>query len=455
MSGNLSLEDLKVKVSKGEIDTVIAAQVDMQGRLMGKRFQANFFLDSAIKESHSCNYLLATDLEMATVSGYAASSWERGYSDYTMIPDLSTLRVIPWLKATALVICDIIDHHSHQEVPHSPRAMLKAQIARLEKMGMKAMMATELEFYMFKQSYEEASKMGYRNLDLSSSYNQDYHILQTSKEEEVLQAIRNGLYGAGIPVEGTKGEAAAGQGEINVRYSDALDTADNHVITKNGCKEIAWGKGRALTFLAKYHNDLSGSSSHVHQSLWSMDGKPLFLDPKGNHGMSSLMEHFLAGQMKYADDITYFLAPYINSYKRFAKGTFAPTKSIWSLDNRTAGFRICGDHSKSIRIECRIGGSDLNPYLAMAALLAAGIEGVEQKLPLCAEFKGDAYQAASEKGIAPTLREAIISLRNSQLLRKNFGDEVINHYCHAAEWEQEEYDRRITDWEIARGFERG
>ncbi|MCA1968110.1 MAG: glutamine synthetase family protein, partial [Rhizobium sp.] len=278
---------------------------------------------------------------------------------------------------------------------------------------------------------------------------------QTTKEEDVMRAIRNGLQGAGIPVENTKGEASAGQGEVNVRYADALTMADRHVIIKNACKEIAWQRGKAITFLAKWHYNAAGSSSHIHQSLWSVDGKtPLFFDDKGEHGMSELMKHYMAGLLSHASEITYFLAPYINSYKRFMAGTFAPTKAIWSKDNRTAGYRLCGENTKGIRVECRVGGSDLNPYLAMAALLAAGIDGIEKKMALEPAFTGDAYGAKDVREIPRTLRSAAVALNGSAMLRQAFGDDVVEHYVRAAEWEQGEYDRRITDWEVARGFER-
>ncbi|WP_323794967.1 glutamine synthetase family protein [Nisaea sp.] len=454
MAGKLTLEELRAAVASGEIDTVLAAQIDMQGRLMGKRFHAEFFCESAYDETHSCNYLQATDMEMNTVEGFKATSWQAGYGDYTMKPDLSTLRRIPWLEGTALVLCDMLDHHTHEEVPHSPRAILKKQVARLEAMGMKAFMATELEFFLFKQSYEQAHAQGYRNLDVISPYNEDYHIFQTTKEEGVMRAIRNGLNGADIPVENSKGEADAGQEEINVRYAEALTMADRHVLIKNGCKEIAWAKGHAISFLAKWHYDYAGNSSHVHQSLWSLDGTPLFFDPDAKYGMSELMQSYVAGLLAHAGEITCFLAPYINSYKRFVAGTFAPTKSVWSMDNRTAGFRVCGDGTKAVRVECRIGGADLNPYLAMAALLAAGIDGIEKKMALEPEFKGDAYGGANIREIPATLREATMALDGSTMLRSAFGDEVIDHYVHAARWEQIEYDRRVTDWEVNRGFER-
>ena len=382
-NGMLTLGDLKREIAAGTIDTVVAAMVDMQGRLIGKRFHAQFFADSGHEETHGCNYLLGVDIEMEPVPGYKATSWEKGYGDFVLKPDMATLRRVPWLPGTALVICDVLDHHTHEDVPHSPRAMLKKQLRRLEAMKLKAYMASELEFFLFDDSYDIANQKGYRNLKTSGHYIEDYHILQTTKDESVMRAIRNGLHGAGIPVENSKGEWGPGQEEINVQYAEALEMADRHTIIKNGCKEIAYGLGRAITFMAKWDYGMAGSSCHVHQSLWSADGaSPLFLDKAGEHGMSATMKHYLAGQLEHAGEITYFLAPYINSYKRFMAGTFAPTRAIWSFDNRTAGYRICGAETKSIRLECRVGGADLNPYLAFAALLAAGLDGIEKKMTL-------------------------------------------------------------------------
>jgi len=368
---------------------------------------------------------------------------------------MATLRRIPWLEATALVLADVVDHHHYADIPHSPRAMLKKQIVRLTDKGMKAFFASELEFYLFDESYEAIQGKAYRDPKTAGYYIEDYHVFQTSKEEPVMRAIRNGLHGAGIPVENSKGEWGPGQEEINVRYAEALDMADRHVIIKNGCKEIAYKAGKAITFMAKWRYDLAGSSSHVHASLWDAAGtKPLFADPPAPHGMSDLMRHYLAGQLAHAREITFFLAPCINSYKRFQAGTFAPTRAIWSIDNRTAGFRLCGEGTKAIRSECRVGGADLNPYLAFAALLAAGLSGIEQKLELEPPFVGDAYQSDAAREIPKTLREATDALRGSKMLRAALGDAVVDHYVHAAEWEQGEYDRRITDWELKRGFER-
>ena len=456
MTGKLSFSDLETEVAGGEIDTVVAAFTDMQGRLMGKRFQASYFAEGAYEETHACNYLLADDIDMEPVPGYKAASWAKGYGDFVLKPDLSTLCRIPWLQGTALVLCDVLDHHTHEDIAHSPRAILKKQIARLNDLKMKAYMASELEFFLFDESYETASSKGYRNLKTAGSYIEDYNILQTTKEEGVMRAIRNGLQGAGIPVENSKGEWGPGQEEINVKYAEALEMADRHVILKNGCKEIAWAQGKAITFMAKWDYGLAGNSAHIHQSLWTQDGKrPLFHDPKGDHGMSELMKHYMAGLLMHADEITYFLAPYINSYKRFQAGTFAPTRAVWSFDNRTAGYRLCGAGGKSVRVECRVGGADLNPYLAFAALLAAGLDGIEKKMELEPVFSGDAYDTKRKaREIPKTLREALDLMDKSTLLRKAMGDEVIEHYLHTGRWEQFEYDRRITDWEIKRGFER-
>ena len=452
MTGNLTFKDLELAVTDGSIDTVLVCMVDMQGRLMGKRFHAKHFISEGHKETHCCDYLLATDLEMGTPDGYAATSWEDGYGDYTMKPDLTTLRKTPWLDGTAMVICDVLDHHTHEEVTHSPRAILKKQIKRLQEMGFDPIMATELEFFLFEKSFKEIQENGFRELRPISSYNEDYHILQTTKEEHIMRPLRNYLWDAGIPVENSKGEAETGQEELNIKYDNALNTAEHHTIAKHAVKEISWSKGHAVTFLPKWHHDKVGSSSHVHQSLWK-NGENAFYDPADKLGMSEVMKHYMAGLLSYTSDITFFLAPYVNSYKRFAKGTFAPTRIIWSVDNRTAGFRLCGAGSKNVRVECRIGGSDMNPYLAIAAQIAAGIAGIENKLLLDEPAKGDVYQGDT-KMIPASLREAKDALSASEMLKSAFGEDVVKHYCRAAEVELEEFDRVVTDWEIARGFER-
>ena len=453
MADGLSFSALKEKVREGTIDTVLVCMVDMQGRLMGKRFHAEEFVETAHHETHCCNYLLATDLEMATPDGYAATSWRQGYGDYVMKPDLSTLRPMPWLEGTAMVLCDVLDHHHHEPVPHSPREILKRPIAHFEAHGLTPMMATELEFFLFRHSYGDIQRSGFRDLEPISLYNEDYHILQTTKEEHVMRPLRNTLRQAGIPVENSKGEAETGQEELNIRYAEALLCADHHTIAKHAAKEIGWAKGHAVTFLPKWHHAKVGSAAHIHMSLVK-DGSNVFHDPEGEHGMSETMRHFMAGLIAYAADFTVFLAPYVNSYKRFARGTFAPTKTAWSIDNRTAGFRLVGEGTKGVRVECRIPGSDMNPYLAQAAMLAAGLKGIEDKLTLEPPAGGDMYENDSVPEIPRTLRAATETLRGSSLAREAFGEKVVAHYVRCAEWEQEEFDRVVTDWEIARGFER-
>ena len=335
----MNYQQLKTQIADNAIDTVLVCIVDMQGRLMGKRFHGEAFLDIAETETHCCNYLFATDLEMNTPDGYTSTSWQDGYGDYIMKPDLSTLRPMPWLEGTAFVLCDVIDHHTHAPVSHVPREILKNQISRAEKMGFSSVMATELEFFLFRGTHDEIAHSGYR-LQPISNYNEDYHIFQTSKEEFVMRPIRNHLRAMDIPVEGSKGEAESGQEELNIRYADTLATADHHTLAKHAVKEIAHQHGVAASFLPKWHKDRVGSASHVHQSLWH-DGENAFFDHHKALGKSQIMDHYLAGLIKYAREYTYFLAPYINSYKRFAKGTFAPTKILWSVDNRTAAFRLC------------------------------------------------------------------------------------------------------------------
>ena len=449
----LTLEALKKHAKSGQIDTVLVCLVDMQGRLMGKRFHVSNFLESAHKETHCCDYLLATDMEMATPDGYAASSWEKGYGDYVMKPDLATLRQIPWLDGTALVLCDIIDHHSHQPVAHSPRQMLKTQVARATAMGFTAMMATELEFFLFEHSFDDIRRAGFRDLAPISGYNEDYNILQTSKEEHVMRPIRNLLVAASVPVENTKGEAETGQQELNIRYADAMLAADHHVLAKQAVKEIANANGHAASFMAKWHHAKVGSAAHIHQSLFK--GKTnAFHKAKADHSMSDTMRAYVAGLLKYSGETTAFLAPYINSYKRFLPGTFAPTKIAWSIDNRTAGYRLVGDGTKGVRIECRIPGSDMNPYLACAAQLAAGLSGIDEGLVLSDPIKGDLYAMKRVPEIPHTLRDATERLRKSKMLRAAFGDDVVDHYTRAAEIEQEAFDAVVTDYEIQRGFER-
>jgi glutamine synthetase len=451
MSGNLDLETLKKEVGAGTIDTVLVCFTDMQGRLIGKRVAARFFLEHAMHELHACDYLLALDMEMEPVPGYEAASWDKGYGDFAIRPDLATLRRIPWLEGTALVLGDVADHHGHDLV-HSPRAILKRQLTRARDLGFKVNMASELEFYVFNEPFEAAREKTYRGLKTAGWYIEDYHVFQTTKEESLIRAIRNGMEAAGIPVESSKGEWGPGQAELNLRFAEALEMADRHAIYKNGAKEIAWLQGKCVTFMAKWDFKLAGSSCHIHSSLAdARSGASAFLDEDG--GESDLFKHYLAGQLALARDMTFFLAPYINSYKRFQAASFAPTKAVWSTDNRTAAFRVMGE-GPSLRIECRLPGADVNPYLAYAALIAAGLYGIENELELEPAFEGDAYKGEGIAEIPKTLRAALECLERSTALRSAFGDRVIEHYLHCGRWEQAECDRRVTDHELIRGFER-
>jgi len=452
MKASLDLATLRKLVKSDEIDTVLTVFPDQQGRLLGKRVVGRYFLDAVMHEAHACDYLLATDLEMDTISGYKASSWEKGYGDFIIKPDMSTLRLIPWLEKTALVMGDCLDHHGHG-LPHAPRTMLKKQVAKARQMGFVSKMASELEFYIFEDTFGAARNRDYKGLTPPGWYNEDYHIFQTTKEEPLIRAIRNGMEGAGVPVEFSKGECGFGQAEINLRYAEVLEMADRHSIYKNGVKEIAFAHGKSVTFMAKWDFAQPGSSCHIHNSLWdAKTDKAVFFDKNQPHGMSKLFQHYLAGQLSLAREMSLFLAPTINSYKRYQAGSFAPTKAVWSSDNRTAGFRLCGE-GKSLRIECRIPGADANPYIAFAVLLAAGLHGIEQKMKLEPMAKGNIY-AQDVRQVPTTLREAIDALDNSKVLRKLLGDDVIDHYLHTARIEQGEYDKRITDWELRRYFER-
>ncbi len=446
-------ETLRAAIEDGTVDTVLVCLPDMQGRLVGKRVTGAYFRDHVVDGMHACDYLLTVDMEMTPVPGYRVASWGLGYGDFSVRPDLATARLIPWLPGTALVLGDCLDQDG-RELPHSPRAILKRQIARAEAAGYVVKMATELEFYVFDETYESAADKNYHDLETAGWYIEDYHILQTSKGEPLIRAIRNGMEGAGIPVESSKGEWGPGQQEINLRYASALEMADRHAIYKNGAKEIAHLHGKAITFMAKWNDDFAGNSCHLHSSLWHATSRaPLFGDESDPRGMSALFRWYLAGQVELAREMTYFLAPYINSYKRFQAGSFAPTKAVWGTDNRTVGFRALGPGSAT-RVECRIPGADANPYLAMAATIAAGLHGIEQRLELGAEFTGDAYAAADAPDVPATLREALEALDGSRILREALGDRVIEHYLHAGRWEQSEHDRRVTDWDLRRNFER-
>jgi glutamine synthetase len=446
----LTVEELRVLVEAGEIDTVVLALPDMQGRLQGKRFHAQFFVDEVLAHgTEACNYLLAVDVDMNTVGGYAMSSWERGYGDFAVHPDLATLRLVPWLPGTALVIGDVA-WLDGAPVTASPRQILRRQLDRLAERGWTAMAGTELEFIVFRDSYEAAWELGYRELTPANQYNVDYSVLGTSRVEPLLRGIRNGMAGAGMTVESAKGECNPGQHEIAFRYADALTTADNHVIYKTGAKEIAAQAGMSLTFMAKY-NEREGNSCHLHVSLRDADDRPVFAGD-GQHGFSEVFEHFVAGQLAVLRELTLLYAPNINSYKRFAEGSFAPTAVAWGLDNRTCALRVIG-HGSSLRVENRTPGGDVNPYLALAAAIAAGLYGIENELSLEPEFTGNAY--GSDKPRVPaTLRDAAELFEKSSLARAAFGEDVVEHYANMARVELAAFDSAVTDWERVRGFER-
>jgi glutamine synthetase len=431
-------------VQAGEIDTVLLALTDMQGRLQGKRFTAEHFLEEiAGHGAEGCNYLLAVDVEMNTVGGYEMSSWERGYGDFAMRPDLDTLRPVPWQEATAMCLADLA-WADGSDVVASPRQMLKAQLARLAQRGWSTNASTELEFLVFRDSYEEAWHKGYRDLEPANLYNVDYSLLGTARVEPLIRRIRNSMQQAGMSVENSKGECNLGQHEINFRYADALRTADDHSIYKNAAKEIAAQEGMSISFMAKF-NEREGSSCHIHFSL-SDEGGLLFVRDR------AVFEAFLAGQLSCLRELTLMLAPNVNSYKRFAEGSFAPTAVAWAHDNRTCSLRVVG-HGSALRFENRAGGSDLNPYLALSAIIAAGLHGVDQGLELEPEHQGNAY--LSDKPRLPgTLREARDLFATSEVARSAFGAEAVAHYCNAADVELRAFESAVTDWERVRGFER-
>jgi glutamine synthetase len=448
--GMLTLDRLRALVDDGTIDTVLVAITDMQGRLQGKRCAAEYFLNEVVPHAtEACNYLLAVDVEMNTVDGYQMSSWERGYGDFVLRPDFDTLRLVPWHEGTALVLADI-EWVEGGPVPASPRQVLRRQLDRLAERDLAAYVGTELEFIVFEDTYEQAWQRGYRDLTPANQYNVDYSMLGTGRLEPLLRSIRNGMTGAGMYVESAKGECNPGQHEIAFRYDTALSTCDNHSIYKTGAKEIAARHGKSLSFMAKY-NEREGNSCHIHISLRGTDGSPV-LAGDGEHGFSRLMEHFLAGQQAALRELTYFFAPNINSYKRFVDGSFAPTTVAWGIDNRTCALRVVG-HGESLRVENRVPGGDVNPYLAVAALVAAGLHGIENELPLEPALTGNAY-GTDRPRVPHTMRDAAELLAESELARDAFGEDVVTHYLNNARVELAAYDAAVTDWERIRGFER-
>ncbi len=456
--GRLDLEALRVAIEAGEIETVITALPDLYGRLVGKRIVGSFFLDEVASHGmHVCDYLLACDMEMDPTPGYAYTSWETGYGDLHAVPDLRTLRRAAWLDRTAFVLCDAVQEKGAGLVPVAPRSVLRRQLGRAAERGFHPKMGSELEFFLFRDGYREARAKGYRGLATQQDYIEDYHLLSGTMAESVVGEIRRQVDASAIPVEFSKGEWGPGQHEINLRYAPALEMADRHVIYKLAAKEIADQQGGALTFMAKWNADHAGNSLHVHVSLWDEGDRPLFAGDEPLAGTpvsaSPVFRGFLGGLLARARELSFFFAPTVNAYKRFQPGTFAPTGIAWSWDNRTAGFRVVG-HGPSLRIECRIPGADANPYLVYAALLAAGLEGIEQGADPGPVFVGNVYEAADLDQVPHSLGEAIALLEGSAFAREAFGDEVVAHLLHFARTEQAAYDAAVTDWERERYFER-
>jgi glutamine synthetase len=440
----MTLEELKRLVADNEIDTVLVVFPDMYGRLVGKRIVARFFLEES--DIHACDYLLACDVDMEPVPGYKFTSWAKGYGDFRPRPDFNTLRIASWLDRTAIVLCDVYEEEEDALVPYAPRSILRRQVARAAEQGFTAMGASELELYVFKDSYEDVAKKSFVNLEPIGRVIEDYHILQGTKEEFLIGAIRRHLEKSGIPVESSKGEWGPGQQEIGLRYAELVEMADRHTLYKHAAKEIAWQNGHAITFMAKWDERYAGSSCHIHMSLWSKDGKSLFA------GETPLFRHFLGGWMAHIRELFPFYAPYPASYKRYVAGSFAPTGIAWSHDNRTAGFRIVG-HGPALRIECRTAGADANPYLAFAATLAAGLDGIANETEPPPAFEGDVYGALELPQVPHSLPEAIRELEQSAFAREALGENVVEHYLHFFKTEQRKFDSAVTDWERRRYFE--
>jgi glutamine synthetase len=456
MPGRVDRNTLAQLVRSGDIDTILVVFPDGYGRLMGKRVVGRYFVDQVADEgAHACIYLFTVDMEMEPLPGFKLTSWERGYGDMKMVPDLATLRIIPWLEKTAFVLCDVYTEEG-EPIEESPRWVLKRQLERAARLGYTVKTAAELELYVFKESFEQARAKRYQSLTPASGYLEDYHILQTTREEPLIRAIRNGMEAADVPVETSKGEWGRGQEEINLRYAEALEMADRTVLYKHGAKEIASLQGCAITFMAKYDAGAAGSSFHLHSSLWDAAGTALFA-PRGHARDAThwtpLFGQWLAGQMAMARELAYFYAPGVNSYKRYQAGSFAPTRVAAGWDNRTCGFRLCGEGA-GFRVENRIPGADANPYLAFAATIAAGLHGIEARLDAPKAYQGNAYEDPSLPQVPKTLREAIDELGRSDVARAAFGDRVVDHYLHAARLEQQAFDQAVTDWELMRYFER-
>jgi len=458
VSGNLDRDQLEQLIHDGEIDTVLCMFTDLQGRFMGKRIVPSFFLEDVLGEEglHACLYLLAIDMEMEPLPDYRYASWETGYGDFKLIPDLSTLRLVPWIEKTAMVICDVADEETGEPVEVAPRQILKRQVERARQAGYTFKGGSELEFYLFKDTYEEAAQKRYQDLRPSSTYIMDYHMLQTTKDEWLIRQIRNDMLGAGIPIEFSKGEFGRGQHEINITYADALETADRHALYKHGVKEIAAMNGAAITFMAKWTMAEAGSSCHVHSSIWNEGGtESLMWGDEDSHHMSETFRHSLGGLMATAREMAWMFAPFVNSYKRYQLGSWAPTAVVWSRDNRTAGFRTVGEHA-SLRVENRLPGADVNPYLGYAATIAGGLHGIQNKVESPEMFVGNAYEAKDVTRLPGSLHEAVEEFAASRVAREAFGDFVFEHLLNTARQEQVIFDNTVvTDWELERYFERG
>ncbi len=445
---------LELMIADGSVDTVVVCFPDMQGRPVGKRVTGSFFLDHVREHGiEACDYLLALDVDMEPLPGYRFANWEGGYGDMVAVPDMATLRLVPWLEGTAMVVCDL-EGTDGVPVEVSPRRVLKRQIERAAAVGLDVKCATELEFFLFQESFEEAAAKGWRDMHPHTSTIQDYQLLQTSREEYIIRRIRNEMIGAGIPIEFSKGEAGRGQHEINVTYGRALEVADRHLVFKNGVKEIADQCGRAATFMAKWSMAEVGSSCHIHASIWdSADDVPLMADGARPSELSDVGRQFVAGLLQSARSLTWMWAPYVNSYRRYMPGSWAPTAVVWGVDNRTCGFRVVG-HGEGCRVECRIPGADVNPYLALAAIIAAGTWGIEHELELPPPYAGNAYDADDVTRIPSTLVEAIGELESSTMAGAAFGEDVHHHLVNTARQEWARSNTVVTDWELARNFER-
>lgn len=453
--GMLTLTGLEEAVGSGQIDTVLAVFSDLYGRLVGKRFDAEFFLESVARDgTHACDYLLTVDMEMEPVPGYDFANWERGYGDFHLVPDLATLRHATWLDRTALVICDVLGEKTHELVPVAPRSLLSRQLEALGQLGFRAEAASELEYYLFRDSYREAAGKGHVGLEPAGWYIEDYHALAGARNESYHGALRRHLRDSGVPVESSKGEWGLGQHELNIRHAPALEMADRHSVYKQCAKELADRAGLSVTFMAKYDSDGAGSSCHVHLSLWKGNQNAFAGGSKlGEVSCSDTFRWFLGGWIRHVPELMVFYAPTVNSYKRYQSGSWAPTCLAWSHDNRTAGFRVVGQET-SLRIECRLPGADCNPYLVYAAALASGLNGLREKIEPPAVFEGDAYTTADAPTVPATLEEATQKFRRSELARQTWGDEVVDHYVHFFTTEYRAHQAAVTDWERRRYFER-